>query len=144
MTSLEDEVDTMQQPKLYNKLLISGPAVKKLLSNSSEVRKRNRNLGIHSLRSLRLLVGSLTIGRSQMADPVVQPAVHLAFDPAVDPGIRQPTGEQGTPPTRSQESELASPDAAAAAEAAIINDVSRGVLVSDAEIDPAVIQSVLS
>ena len=146
VTSLEDEVDAMQQEKLENKLLISGPAMKRFLSCSSEGRAGGGNLGMHSLRSLRILVGSLTIDRSQLSEPENLEDTTTVFNNDLpsgeqmsntegEPAVIQPGSEQLTPSARPQVSEIKNPEATANA---IINNLTRGVQVADAEINPAI------
>ena len=105
---------------------------------------------MHSLRSLRLLVGSLTIDRSQGSGPesLADTTTTLRSSPSpgaqgpeteTDPLVNQLTGEQGASSSGSERSEPGSSETTATT---IINNLSRGVQVPDAEIDPAINQFV--
>ena len=60
ISELEFQVDDLQQEKLANRVLVTGPAVETFISESAEQRDKIRNLGLHSLNRLRRLVVNKT------------------------------------------------------------------------------------
>ena len=94
VTELEFQVDDLQQGRVSNRVLITGPAAEAFISNSEEQRDNDCDLGLHSENKLRMLIAT-KIAPDEMSAVVPTVLQHSTPNPlAKNPSSRAPVSTQ--------------------------------------------------
>ena len=94
ITDLELRVDELQQDKLSNQVLMSGPDITALISSLPEQRENMRNLGFHSLGKLRSAVALKTVDHEKLVTDHISDVITQA----INSGQERPKENEIHPP----------------------------------------------